>query len=72
MVSDAYWQPSTLLCHCASPLAELLQVAPTERHVHLQSLDAVVESHKNGLFLVGAVNQVPVLLGSIKGLRIDV
>ncbi len=38
-----------------SPLAQLLQVASAERHVHLQDFDAVVEPHEHGLFLTGAV-----------------
>ncbi len=38
-----------------SPLAQLLQVASAERHVHLQDFDAVVEPHEHRLFLTGAV-----------------
>ncbi len=40
-----------------SPLAQLLQVASAERHVHLQDFDAVVEPHEHRLFLTGAVRR---------------
>lgn len=62
----------TGVCPCSSPLAQLLQVASAERHVHLQGLDAVVESHEHRLLLAGPMHRVPVLLRAVGGISVDV